>query len=136
MPRLSVLITAHNAAATIGPCLESIAKQVDVPAGGVEVVLVDDRSTDETSEAARAAGVDALRLIRIEHASDSNLTTRQVALGVGIRAARGEIIVITDADGIAEPDWVARMTAPIIAGEADGVAGPVHFRAEAGWLGV
>ena len=133
-PRISVLITAHNAAGTIGPCLKSLAAQA---AGGeVEVVLVDDRSTDGTSDAARAAGLENLRVLRVDHAAENDLTTRQQALALGIRAARGEVVLTTDADGIVATDWIASMSGPILSGRADAVAGPVFFRAARGWLGV
>lgn len=132
-PRVSVLITAHNAAGAIGPCLRSIDARPD---DGVEVILVDDRSTDGTSEAALAAGLPALRILRVETPADSGLTTRQDALALGIRSARGDVVLTMDADGIAAPGWVATMSASILRGEADAVAGPVFFRAERGWLGV
>lgn len=133
-PGVSVVITAHNAAGSIGPCLRSIASQASD--GSVEVVLVDDRSTDGTSEAALAAGLSGLRLLRVEKPSGSGLTTRQDALALGIRAARGRVVLTTDADGIAAPDWISAMAAPILSGRADAVAGPVLFRAERGWLGM
>lgn len=132
-PRVSVLITAHNAAGTIGPTLLSIAGEARGP--DVEIILVDDRSTDGTSEAAEAAGLPSLRLLRIETPSGSGLTTRQDALALGIEAARGDVVLTMDADGIAAPGWIETMTAPILRGEADAVAGPVLFRARTGWLG-
>lgn len=133
-PRISVLITAHNAAGTIGPCLKSVAAHAS--GGEVEIILVDDRSTDGTSDAARAFGLDNLRILRVDRAAESDLTTRQQALALGIRAARGDVVLTTDADGIAAPDWITSMSAPILAGRADAVAGPVFFRAARGWLGV
>lgn len=133
-PLVSVLITAHNAAGTIGACLRSIAAQPG--SEGIEIVLIDDRSSDGTSQAALAESLPALRLLRVEQPADSGLTTRQDALALGIRAARGRVILTLDADGIAAPDWVASMSAPILAGRADAVAGPVFFRADRGWLGV
>jgi cellulose synthase/poly-beta-1,6-N-acetylglucosamine synthase-like glycosyltransferase len=133
-PRISVLITAHNAADTIGPCLRSVAAQAS--GDDVEVVLVDDRSTDGTSEAARATGLEMLRILRVDHPANSGLTTRQDALAIGIRAARGEVVLTTDADGLVAPGWIASMSTPILAGSADAVAGPVFFRAARGWLGV
>ncbi|MBO6719079.1 MAG: glycosyltransferase [Rhizobiaceae bacterium] len=134
-PVISVVITAHNAAATIGATLRSIVRQDAFASGKVEIVLVDDRSTDGTSEAAKAAEPDGLRLIRIDRPSDSGLTSRQDALIVGFEAASGDIVLTLDADGIAGPDWIESMTAPILAGRADAVAGPVAFRSPAGMLG-
>ena len=131
---VSVVVTAHNAAATIAATLRSVAAQDD-QGRSVEIVLVDDRSTDGTSEAAQRAGIDGLRTIRIDQPSASGLTTRQDALMAGFRAARGDIVLTMDADGIAAPDWVSSLAAPIRAGQADAVAGPVIFRAAQGMLG-
>ncbi|MBX3529215.1 MAG: glycosyltransferase [Rhizobiaceae bacterium] len=135
-PSISVVITAHNAAATIGDCLRSIAAQPEAAQGRLEIVLVDDRSTDGTAEAAVATGVPGLNLIRIDRPAGNRLTTRQHALAIGFAAARGDFVLTADADGHAAPDWAAAMTAPIASREADAVAGPVFFRAASGWLGV
>ncbi len=134
-PAATLVVTAHNAAATIGACLRSVAAQPEAASGALEVVLVDDRSTDGTAEAALAAGLPGLRLIRIAEPAGNGLTTRQHALSVGFAAARGDIVLTMDADGHAGPGWAAGMTGPIRAGEADAVAGPVFFRAATGWLG-
>jgi cellulose synthase/poly-beta-1,6-N-acetylglucosamine synthase-like glycosyltransferase len=133
-PSVSVVITAHNAAGSIGACLRSIGAQANDAAA--EIVLVDDRSTDGTSEAAIAVGLETLRILRVERPSDSGLTTRQDALALGFRAVRGKVVVTTDADGIVAPDWISAMTTPILSDMADAVAGPVLFRANRGWLGV
>lgn len=134
-PAVTVLITAHNAAADIGPCLRSVAAQRGLPEGGFEIVLVDDRSSDGTAQAALALGLENLNLIRVEQPSGSGLTTRQDALALGVAAARGDVVLTVDADGIVGPDWVAGMSRPIIEGRADAVAGPVFFRGRRGWLG-
>jgi cellulose synthase/poly-beta-1,6-N-acetylglucosamine synthase-like glycosyltransferase len=134
-PAFSVVITAHNAAGTIGDTLRSVARQKGVAAQALEIVLVDDRSTDGTSEAAVAAVGDRVRIIRIENPSASGLTTRQDALAEGFRAAVGDIVLTMDADGVAVADWVTSLAQPILEGHADAVAGPVTFRAEAGLLG-
>lgn len=134
-PAFSVVITAHNAAATIGATLQSIARQRGVSPTALEVVLVDDRSTDGTSEAAAAVDLACLNIIRIEQLGSSGLTTRQDALVEGFEAARGAIILTLDADGIADPNWVTSLTAPILASRADAVAGPVVFHASRGMLG-
>ncbi len=133
-PAFSVVITAHNAADTIGATLRSLARQDGVTLEALEIVLVDDRSTDGTLDAAQAAGGEQLRTIRIDHVAASGLTTRQEALARGFDAATGDIVLTMDADGIAGPDWVQSLTAPILDGKADAVAGPVTFRSETGLL--
>lgn len=133
LPRYSVVITAHNESAGIAACLRSLAAQEGLDDAQLEIVLVDDRSSDGTAERASALGLANLRLIRIETAAETGLSSRQNALDVGFRAARGQIILLLDADGIAAPDWVAAMVAPIEAARADAVGGGVAFAG--GWLG-
>lgn len=132
-PRLSIVITAHNEAAHVAGTLAALNRQEGVP-GGVEIVLVDDRSTDGTAERARAAGGEALRLLQGAPDPASPLTTRQQALDLGFRAARGEVVLTLDADSAMAPGWAAAMAAPILAGEADAVAGPVGFVPAEGWV--
>ena len=91
-PTVSVVVTAHDAAGTIGDCLRSLAAQRGLPPGGVEILLIDDRSSDGTADAARAAGVPGLRIERIDAYDDRRLTARQVALDLGIAAARGACV--------------------------------------------
>ncbi|MBO6899832.1 MAG: glycosyltransferase [Rhizobiaceae bacterium] len=134
-PTYSVVITAHNAAATIGATLGSVAKQAGIADSELEIVLVDDRSTDGTLDSARAAGVPNLRTIRMDQASASGLTTRQDALAAGFSAARGEIVLTTDADGVVAEDWVRVLAGPILSERADATAGPVLFKARRGMLG-
>jgi glycosyltransferase involved in cell wall biosynthesis len=61
-PRLSVVVAARNEAGCIGDCLDALLAQ-DVAAGTLEVLVVDDASTDET--AALAAGRDGVRCLRL-----------------------------------------------------------------------
>ena len=82
--RVSVVITAHNAARTLSPCLDSLNTQPGCATGGLEVIVVDDRSTDNTSGIARRAGISCLTVVRLSDYSDRSLTARQVALVAGI----------------------------------------------------
>ncbi|MEM6741754.1 MAG: glycosyltransferase [Pseudomonadota bacterium] len=122
-PEVSIVVTAHNEAAHIRRMLSSLSRQ----SGSFEVLLVDDRSEDATLAEARAAELDNLRILEAAPDMGIALTTRQQALDLGFRAARGQVIVTLDADGIAPPGWVAAMAAPILSGRADAVAGPVTF---------
>ncbi len=128
-PRCCVVITAHNAAATIGSCLLSLSRQQGILAEELEIILVDDRSRDGTADAAVACGLANLLLLQAPNGADSSLTTRQKALDLGIRAAQAEFVLTLDADGIASSDWVLSMLDPLERADADAVAGPVAFRA-------
>lgn len=133
-PAISVVVTAHDAADSIADCLRSIAAQTSPASGAPEIILVDDRSTDGTGEAARAAKIDGLRLLRIDEYPNATLTARQEALDRGFREARGETVFVTDADAIVSPSWVGRGLAALESGGADAVAAPVEFRGRPGWL--
>ncbi|MVA96820.1 glycosyltransferase [Nitratireductor sp. CAU 1489] len=138
-PRFSVVVTAHNEGDAIAACLHAISRQDGVADDELEIVVVDDRSTDDTAGVARACAVEGLRLIRIDEAAATSLTARQNALDLGFRAARGQIVLVLDADALVEPDWLRRMTAQILDGRADAVAGRVRFRgggALAAWQSV
>lgn len=124
-PQVSIVITTHNEAAGIGATLKTVAAQAGAPA--FEVVLVDDRSTDETVAVAREAGLDGLRILHSAPDPASPLTTRQQALDLGFREARGTVIVTLDGDSRVPQRWLAGMVAPILGGEARAVAGPITF---------
>lgn len=126
-PRISVVITAHDEGAHIRATLAALAAQRALPEGGLEVVLIDDRSTDDTVAEAGAAGLPGLRLMPARLDPHSPLTTRQQALALGFAMARGEVILTLDADSAMPPDWAARMAGPILQGRADAVIGPVRF---------
>jgi cellulose synthase/poly-beta-1,6-N-acetylglucosamine synthase-like glycosyltransferase len=126
-PVVSVVITAHNAAATIEASLAALRAQQGMRPGETEIVLIDDRSSDHTAEAARSKVADGLLVLRLVQYVDRSLTARQLALDLGFRHARGEVVLVLDADAIAAPDWIVSMSAPVLDGRADVVAGGVAF---------
>lgn len=88
----SVVVPAYNEAAAVVECMAQVRAMLDRADFSAEIVVVDDGSTDGTGEQLRA--IEGIRLVQHE-------TNRGygAALKSGIRAARGEIIVIADADG-------------------------------------
>lgn len=132
MARISIVVTAYNARHSIERCLTSLAAQTADTPDEIEIVMVDDRSIDGTADTVAALGIPNLRLIRITQMPENGLTTRQQALDTGFRDARGEVIVVTDADGVASSDWAQHMAQPILFGETDAVAGGVSFHSADG----
>ncbi|MFH0921918.1 MAG: glycosyltransferase [Fibrobacterota bacterium] len=110
-PRISVLVPARNEATALGPLLDALLRQ-DYPPDQFEVIVVDDRSTDGTGRVAAEGGEDLVhfRLLRIE-ALQHGLEGKQNALEAGIRAARGRIIVQTDADCLPPPHFLSTYAA-------------------------
>lgn len=94
MPRISVIIPAYNAAATIGTAIESILAQ-GYPAH--EIIVVDDGSADRTGERAQAYG-DRVTYLRQDNAGPSAARNR------GVREASGEWVAFLDADDWYLPD--------------------------------
>ena len=95
LPRVSVVVCAYNAASTLRECLMSLSR-VDYP--DYEVVLVDDGSQDDTPQI--AAEFPQVRYIRQTNRGLS------FARNVGARHALGEVIAYTDADCVADEDWL------------------------------
>jgi glycosyltransferase involved in cell wall biosynthesis len=98
--RASVIIPCRNARRIVADAVRSAQAQTEPP---LEVIVVDDASTDGSAEAAREAGA---RVIRSER--------RRLAGGarnIGIEAASGNVLAFLDADVIASRDWLARVRA-------------------------
>jgi GT2 family glycosyltransferase len=93
IPEVSVVIPAHNAAAVLPDCLESVLASEGVT---FEIILVDDASTDETEQIARDF---SCRIISVE----SNIMSANCR-NLGARHARGEIVVFFDADELMQPN--------------------------------
>lgn len=126
-PIASVIITAHNAEATIERCLLSIQKSISNQGIPIEIILVDDRSTDNTSAVAIGLGIEPLNVIRLDEYTDNSLTSRQVALHQGISAAQGDIILLTNADSIVPISWIKEMITPFNSKGIAAAAGLVRF---------
>jgi glycosyltransferase involved in cell wall biosynthesis len=96
---VSVIVPARDAAATLPATLEALAGQTY--AGEVEVIVVDDGSTDETQAICRASAVRP-RVVRNEQALGAG-----AARNAGVAVASGAVLAFTDADCAPRPDWVA-----------------------------
>lgn len=106
-PPISVVIAARNEESNIGNCLQSIIRQ-NYPAERFEMIVVDDRSTDETAAIVTNyhSAHSSVRLVRVENTS-SELPPKKNALNEGIRQSRFDILAFTDADCVASQDWLS-----------------------------
>jgi glycosyltransferase involved in cell wall biosynthesis len=103
VPRVSVVIPARNEARNLEALLPSL------PPGLFEVVLVDGASDDETVAVARRLRPD-VRVVNQTRTGKGN------ALTCGFAACRGDVIVMLDADGSADPAEIARFVEALVAG--------------------
>ena len=101
-PRVSVVLPAYNAGATISGALESLAAQTY---RDFEVIVVDDGSSDDTRMIAESAGVKVVSLSR-----NSGVVA---AANRGLAEARGELIARMDADDFAYPERLAKQVAAL-----------------------
>ncbi|MFD9191396.1 bifunctional polysaccharide deacetylase/glycosyltransferase family 2 protein [Streptomyces phaeochromogenes] len=114
---VSVIVPAYNEKECIANTLESLAKSTHP----IEIIVVDDGSTDDTSQiardAARSFGMTNVRVIRQENAG------KPAALNNGVRSASYDIVVMMDGDTVFEPDAVHQLVQPFADPEVGAVAG-------------
>lgn len=110
-PMVSVVIAARNEAHHMPALVQALAAQ-DYPVEKIEFILVDDRSTDDTGAAFRhSVGTDSrFRLERVLQVNPE-MAGKKNALAIGIQAARGALILTTDADCRPLSHWVSTVVA-------------------------
>ncbi|HTU57113.1 MAG TPA: glycosyltransferase, partial [Polyangiales bacterium] len=111
-PRVSVVVCAFNAAATLDDNLSSLAR-LSYP--DYEVIVVNDGSTDATLAIAERYDV---RIISVPNGGLS------AARNLGLHAASGEIVAYTDADTRVDRDWLSHLVQPFLSHSFSGVGGP------------
>jgi glycosyltransferase involved in cell wall biosynthesis len=103
-PTVSVIIPARNEEACLGDCLQSLTSQSGVE---FEIIVVDDHSTDRTCEIAQSFSRDNVHAIEAGPLPDG-WTGKNNAVTTGVRQARGQWFLFTDADTVHLPGSLAR----------------------------
>ncbi|MBA3827543.1 MAG: glycosyltransferase [Taibaiella sp.] len=126
---ISIIIPARNEAANIERCIRAILAQ-HYPAALYEILVIDDHSDDDTYNLVNSFSLPNVRCIRLAEYVDEheNITAyKKKALTVGINNSSGELIITTDADCIALPDWLAAMAAIYDAEAPAMIIAPVDY---------
>ena len=124
MMRVSVIIPAYNEEALIHRTLDSLRKQ-DYP-GPIEIIVVDNNSSDGTARVAEAWNVTVVREDRKGYI---------YALKCGFEHASGEILLTTDADTVVPPHWVSTLVQAFEEdAEVQAAGGMIEFY-DANWRG-
>jgi glycosyltransferase involved in cell wall biosynthesis len=118
--KLSVLVPVYNEAATVTAALKRIL-DVEFPCE-VEVVVVDDGSTDATAELLAVVQDPRARLLH--HPVNRG---KGAAIRTAAEAATGDYMIICDADLEYAPEEIPKLLAPVLAGEAVIVYGTRSF---------
>ena len=117
---ISVIISTYNRAESLGPALKSFWKQEGI--GNFEVLVVDNNSTDQTKEVVEAAKAESGGKLKYAF---QPVQGKSHALNMAVGLAKGDILVFTDDDVIADSRWLANMTSAFEKYSCDGVGGRV-----------
>jgi O-antigen biosynthesis protein len=104
-PTASVIVPAYNAEGTIDDCIQSLL-ELRYPPDRLELRVVENGSRDGTAQALRRYR-DRIVLVH-EHRRGAG-----AARNAGLRGATGEVVAFTDADCVVDPEWLARLVAPL-----------------------
>lgn len=108
-PSVSVIISARNEEASLPACLASLVS-LDYPEDKLEIVVVNDASTDHTAQIIDSFQRAHPTLQRIDLAFDEKEKAGKAgALLKGIDKSSGEILFFTDADCLVSRDWIREM---------------------------
>lgn len=106
LPRVSIIIPCRNEADHIGEALDDLNRQ-DYPLDRLQIIVVDDRSTDGTGDVARGRKGKLRHLQVIDNnACPENASPKKHAISLGMQHAAGEILITTDGDCRFQPGWV------------------------------
>lgn len=125
LPTVSVIIPVRNEERYIARCLQSV-RQQDYPPELLEILVVDGGSEDSTREIANefCGRYPSIRLL------DNPQRIVSAALNIGIRHARGEVIVRVDGHCLLESDYVRQCVRYLAQTGADNVGGLMRARGE------
>jgi len=108
-PKISIVIPAYNRARELERCLHSLFT-LDYPAHCLEIIVVDDTSTDETSSMlrrmAREAAARGLEMRVVCHEQRQGVG---ISRNTGAQAARHDLIAYLDSDCVASPGWLREL---------------------------
>lgn len=108
-PFISVIVAARNEEQNISSCIESLLK-LEYPSEKLELIIINDRSTDDTGQIIKSYAEKNPSLIYMEtEPSQSRLKGKTGALNQAIGKSKGEIIFTTDADCVVKPSWLKEM---------------------------
>ena len=126
LPDVSIVVPAYNEQQGIAACVRSLAT-ADYP--NLDIVVVDDGSTDDTAAVVARLALPNVRLLRQPNAG------KPAALNNGIHLAQHDLLVLVDGDTVFERDAVRALVAPFAQAEVGAVAGNTKVGNRRGMIG-
>jgi cellulose synthase/poly-beta-1,6-N-acetylglucosamine synthase-like glycosyltransferase len=108
LPLYTVLVPLYHEAAVVGHLLRALAR-IDYPADRLQIILIVESVDDETQAALADAALD--RHVRVLVVPDGTPRTKPRALQYALQFARGDYVVVYDAEDVPEPDQLRRALA-------------------------
>jgi glucosyl-dolichyl phosphate glucuronosyltransferase len=132
--KISVILCTYNRSQSLVKALDGVAAQILPESVEWEVLVVDNKSTDQT----RQVTEDFCRRHpgRIRYLFEPQ-QGKSHALNAGIREARGEVLAFMDDDVAVGPNWLENLTAPLLSGGWPGAGGrtiPAHAFTPPHWM--
>ena len=126
---VTIIIPARNEEKNIANCIQSILQQ-SYPLQLIELIVVNDHSTDRTEEIIKNFQHPSIKLINLqEHIEDAKVYSyKKKAIETAIAQSLGELIITTDADCIAPHNWVEYLVELYDQQDAAFIAAPVKIK--------
>ena len=121
LPEVSVIVPIYNGEQDLPELINCLEKQT-YPREKVEFLLVDNNSSDRTSEILEQA---AKKATKIRHLTEKKIQSSYAGRNLGIRQAKNDILVFTDADCRPQPNWLIEIVQPFIKPEVGIMVGEI-----------
>jgi glycosyltransferase involved in cell wall biosynthesis len=126
--KLSLIIPCYNEAQTINECVERVMKITENQSFSLEIIIVDDCSTDESLKIIENISQKFSDIVKVlRHKKNRG---KGAALRTGLIYATGDFVGIQDADNEYNPQDYLTLLEPLLAGKADVVYGSRYLRSD------
>ena len=137
-PFVSIIIPVRNEAEHIQDCLKAVIDQ-NYPAHLYEIIVIDDYSTDETYALAKEVRRDNLLVLNLAKyfgGAAERVPNKKKAITIGVKNAKGQVIITTDGDCIMHEKWLSTMVDAYQQQNFKFLTGPVLLNPAKGLLGL
>lgn len=128
LPTVTIVIPVRNEEHHIALLLEDLRRQ-DYPTDKLEVIVVNDSSTDGTEEsfARIVGGIEHFKWVSLELPHDFRGSHKKAAITKGVEASQADLIIVTDGDCRVGKAWAKQVAASYMSSDAVFLSGPVAY---------